>query len=63
MGLSGTAARIAYAVLVGVVTFVVLLVVGGLVDSETGATIQKYAALIGVLAGLVTFFARPAPRV
>ncbi len=65
LGLSGLAGRIVSAILYGVIVFVVLFVIGIIVTSfqaEIGAFLKHWAALIGLLAGLVVFFtgARPA---
>ncbi len=62
MGLTGLAARIVYAILAGVVTFVVLLIIGFIVakfDANIGGIVQKFAAVIGLLVGLWYFFAGP----
>lgn len=61
MHLTGLVARIAYALLVAIVTFVVLLIIGAVVnsfDANIGSIIQKWAAVIALLVGLVTFFTR-----
>ena len=66
MHLTGIAARIAYAVLVGVITFIIILIVGIVVaksDAEVGSLLKNYSALLGLLASIVTFFARPNPSV
>lgn len=63
MNLSGLPGRAAYAILAGVVTFVVLLIIGIIIASfypEIGEVIKKFAAVIGLLVGLVTFFVAPA---
>lgn len=66
MRLTGLAGRIAYAVLAGVVTFIIVFIIGVFATSfsaEVGALLKQYAALIGFLVGLVYFFLRPVPPV
>jgi hypothetical protein len=61
MRLSGLAGRIVYALLAGVVTFVVILILGVIIshfDAQVGSILEKYAAVIGLLVGLVYFFTR-----
>ena len=53
-------ARLVYAVLAGVVTYVVLYIIGLLVgkfDASIGDIIVKFAPLIGLLVALYYFFA------
>jgi hypothetical protein len=60
--LTGLAARIVYAILAGVVTFIIVYILGAIVvhfDSSIGALIEKFAPLIGLLVGLWYFFGRP----
>lgn len=62
MNLSGLPGRIAYAVLAGLITFIVVLVLGVLLNSfspEIGSILTRFAAPLGVLVGLVTFFLSP----
>jgi hypothetical protein len=57
-------ARIVYAVLVGVVTFIVLLILGIFVtkvDVNAGNIIKEMAPLIGMLVGVLYFFVKPYP--
>jgi cation transporter-like permease len=66
MKLTGLAARIAYAVLAGVVAFLIVFVLGVVVkkfEAEAGTKIMDFSALIGLLVGIVYFFARPNPSV
>lgn len=66
MKLSTMGGRIARAVLAGLVVFVVLLVIGMIVerfDVEIGETVQRYAAVLGLIAGLVQFFTGDSPVV
>ena len=63
MNLSGLVGRIAYALLAGIVAFVIILILGviiGKFDAQIGDILQKYAAIIGLLIGIVYFFVRPA---
>jgi sulfite exporter TauE/SafE len=65
-GLTGLAGRIIAAILYGVVTFVVLFILGLIVahfDQSIGSFIEKWSAIIGLLAGLFVFFVghRPGP--
>jgi len=64
MNLSGLAGRIAYAVLAGVIAFLVVFIVGALVvhfDATIGGILERFAPLIGLLVGIVYFFIRPNP--
>lgn len=68
MPLSGLAGRIAWAVLYAVVTFLAVYIIGILLTNvgqaaEIGDLLKKYAALLGLLAGLVVFFTRSHPTV
>lgn len=58
--LTGLLGRALYALLVDVVTFLVVWILGAIVTSfETniGAKLEQFAPLIGLLVGLVSFFA------
>lgn len=60
--LSGLIGRIVYAILAGVVAFLVIFILGVIVnhfDATIGAKLEQFAPLIGLLVGLVYFFARP----
>lgn len=64
--LSGIAGRVAYAVMYAVVTFLVVYIIGILLGNvsqaaEVGALLKTYAPLLGLLAGLVSFFAGNRP--
>lgn len=62
MNLSGLLGRIAYALLAGVVAFLVFFIIGAIVvhfDTVIGTKIEDLSPLIGLLVGLVYFFARP----
>jgi hypothetical protein len=62
MNLSGLAGRIAYAVLAGVVAFLVVFIIGAIVahfEAAIGSKLEAFSPLIGLLVGLVYFFARP----
>ena len=66
MKLSGMAGRIVKAILVGVVTFIVVFIIGAIVahfDGEIGGMIEKFSPLLGLLAGLVMFFTGESPIV
>ncbi len=68
MNLSGLPGRIAYAVLYAVVTFIIVYIIGILLSNvaqavEVGELLKKYAALLGLLVGLVTFFTQSHPSV
>lgn len=62
MRLTGIVGRVVYALLAGIVAFILLLILGviiGKFDSQIGDIIQKFAAVVALLVGLVYFFARP----
>jgi hypothetical protein len=52
--------RILWAVLYGIVVFVVVLIIAAILSavglSQVGAVLNRFAAVLGLLAGLVTFF-------
>ena len=57
--LSGLLGRICNALLNAVIALVVLLILGAIIshfDAAVGDIITKYAAIIALLVGLVTFF-------
>ena len=63
MNLTGIFGRIAYAILAGVVAFLVVFILGVIVthfEATIGAKLQDFAPLIGLLVGIVYFFVRPA---
>ena len=63
--LSGLVGRIVYAILAGVVAFLVVFIVGAVVthfDGTIGSLLEEWAPLIGLLVGLVYFFAGPRPN-
>ena len=65
MPFTGLLGRIVYALLAGLVAFIVLLIIGIIVekfDAEIGELIQKFAPLIGLLVG-VLYFLRPQTNV
>jgi hypothetical protein len=54
------------AVLYGFIVFVVILIVGIIFSSipsvvEVGTVLKRYAAILGLLTGIVVFFTRPRP--
>ena len=62
--LSGLIGRALYALLVGVITFIVFYIIGAVVahfDANIGLMLERFSPLIGLLAGLVTFFTRATP--
>lgn len=62
--LTGLIGRIAYAVLAGVVAFLVVYILGAIVnhyDTTIGLKLEQFSPLIGLLVGIVYFFARPTP--
>lgn len=63
-GLTGLAGRIATALLYGFIVFIVVFIIGIIIatfSSEAGDLLKRYAALIGLLAGLVTFLTGSRP--
>jgi len=59
LGLTGIVGRIATAVLYAVVTFIILLILAvivGYFEAGIAAIINKFAALIAVLVGVIVFF-------
>lgn len=63
-GITGILGRIVYAVLVGVVTFLVVYVIGALLVQfgvSAGTKVEQFAALVGLLVALVAFFTRSTP--
>lgn len=65
MNLSGLAGRIAWAVLYGLVVFIVTTIIGLLFSQfgleAIGGVLTKYAALLGLLAAVVVFLTRSTP--
>jgi hypothetical protein len=62
--LTGLAGRVVYAILAGVVAFLVVYIVGAVVmhfDTTIGSLLEQWSPLIGLLVGLVYFFAGPKP--
>lgn len=60
--LTGLIGRIVYAVLSGVVTFLIIWIIGAITahyDTNIGAKIEDFSPLIGLLVGLWVFFAQP----
>lgn len=60
MNLSGIVGRALYALFVGVITFLVVWILGAIIvhfEAAIGAKVEQFAPLIGLLAGLVQFFA------
>lgn len=60
-GLTGLAARIVSALLVGIVTFIIILIVAyvlGLIPmlAGVGAILSRFGVILAVLAGLAAFF-------
>jgi uncharacterized membrane protein YhaH (DUF805 family) len=65
-GLSGLAGRIVTAVFYGVCVFVVIYIIGIVLTQVTqgaqvGEFLKSWAALLGFLAGLATFFTNSRP--
>jgi hypothetical protein len=61
LNLNGLLGRIVYAVAIGVVTFVVLLIIAYIIKlfpvvAGVGDILSKFAYLLALLAGLVAFF-------
>ncbi len=68
LNFSGLPARIAYAVLYAVVTFIIVYIIGILLGNvaqavEIGELLKKYAALLGLLVGIVVFLSGRHPSV
>jgi hypothetical protein len=67
MHLSPLVSRIAFAVLYGVIVFIIVLILGLLIskflDASVGAVLTRFAGILGLLAGIVTFFGRSTPPV
>lgn len=68
MNLTGLPGRIAWAVLYGFVTFLVVFIIGIILVQvsqavEIGELLKRFAPLLGLLAGIVTFFSRSHPTV
>lgn len=66
MKFNGILGRIVLALLVGLITFIVVFILGviiGKFDAQIGDVIQKFSPLIGLLAGLVKFFTGESPLV
>ncbi len=60
--LSGLIGRIVYAILAGVIAFLVFFILGVIInhfDTTIGSKLEEFAPLIGLLVGLVYFFAGP----
>lgn len=63
-----TFARVLYAVLAGVLTFVLFWAVGALIvdnsmkNADIGQKLKDFAPLVGLLVGLLTYFVNPAPK-
>jgi hypothetical protein len=60
-GLSGLAGRIAAAIFYGVIVFLITFVIGILLTnfgglSEIGDLLKRFAPILGLLAGLASFF-------
>lgn len=59
MNLSPTLARIAWAVLYGLIVFIVCLIIGAVLNAvglpSIGAIMTRFAAILGILAGIVAF--------
>lgn len=58
--------RTAYAILSGVVIFLVVFILGVVLahfDATIGGKLEQFSPIIGVLAGIVVFFAYPVPPV
>lgn len=65
-GLTGLLGRIVGALLYGVVTFIVLFIIGivvALFNAQVGDFIEKWAAIVGLLVGLYFFFTGAKPVV
>lgn len=65
-GLTGLLGRIVGALLYGVVTFIVLFIIGiivALFNAQVGDFIEKWAAIVGLLVGLYFFFTGVKPVV
>jgi hypothetical protein len=66
MNFKGIPGRIVLAILVGVLTFIVMFIIGVIAakyDAEIGNVLKSFSALIGLLAGLFTFFTGRTPTV
>lgn len=66
MPFTGIIGRVAYAILAGVIAFIVFYIIGVLAahfDANIGGIIEKFSPLIGLLVGIVTFFRYPTPLV
>lgn len=64
MKLTGLVGRIAYAILAGVIAFLVVFILGVIVthfEATIGSKLEQFAPLIGLLVGIVYFFVRPTP--
>lgn len=59
MPLTGLAARIAWACLYGLIVFIVCLIIGAILNAvglpSVGSILERFAALLGILAGIVAF--------
>lgn len=61
MNLSPLASKISWAVLYGVVTFIIVLIIGILLSglggqAEIGDVLKRFAPLLGILVGIAVFF-------
>lgn len=66
MNLRGIVGRVVYVLLAGIVTFLIVFVIGVILfhfDSNIGGKVEAFAPLIGLLVGLLYFFTRPAAPV
>jgi hypothetical protein len=64
MPFSGLIARAAYAVLAGVITFLIFYFIGVVVfhfEQTIGMKLEQFSPLIGLLVGIVCFFRYPTP--
>lgn len=66
MNFKGLPGRIVLALLVGIITFIIMFIIGAITarfDAEIGQLIKTWSPLVGFLAGLFTFFTGHSPTV
>jgi hypothetical protein len=64
MQISGLVARLAIAALSGIITFIVFFAIGVVLvhfDATIGNLVKEFSPLIGLLAGVISFFRYPSP--